>query len=531
MKKHDLIPQKDFLTKISTSFRPSSDSQIKKVHSEKSRFIEIENIKIHYQEFGDKNNPTLLLIHGYGTSAYTWHSTAPLLAESGFYVVALDLVGFGLSEKPRWFDYLLESQMQIVLNFMNLLHIKTATFIGSSYGGAIASLIALDEAERVEKLILVSSVCNNEIVKDFFVGILMKPYWGEKLSSVLIGSKTFFKLRLLTTFSIKNYKLIDNNYVEAIRTPLNTSDGQYAALATLRNWEAERIEQNASNIKHPTLLVWGENDKIVRPQIGKRLNELIKNSQLSIFKQCGHAPHEEYPENFVKLVKDFCDSKQKPGKQKKQQQLKKTKDFYDDIAPVYQLFFKFNGYSRSIEKYIRSIKTKLPTEMNFLDAGCGNGMMTSALYCAGVKPQKSLAVDISHNSLSIAKEEFAKNKKVNEKTISLVMGNILKLPFPDESFDVIGTCGVLEYVDLKEGFAELTRVLRPNGFIIFVPVRPSVLGKVLEKIYRFKTIYPKDIYQAVDKHFRVIDEYQFPITEPTGWSKKLFLLQKKESLK
>lgn len=531
MKKRELISKDGVTTNVSATFNHSLNTKKIKSQSENSKSIEIENIKIHYQEFGDKNNPTLLLIHGYGTSVYTWNSTAPLLAESGFYVVAVDLVGFGLSEKPRWFDYLIESQTRIVLNFMSRLKIDSATFVGSSYGGAIASLIALDEPQKVEKLILVSSVCNNEIVKDFFVGLLMKPYWGERLSSLLIGSKTFFKLRLLTTFSVKNYHLINNNYVEAIRTPLNTSDGQYAALATLRNWEAERIEQNASQIEHPTLLVWGENDKIVKPQTGKKLHELIKNSQLSIFKQCGHAPHEEYPEKFISLVKEFLESKQKPSKQKKQQHLKKTKDFYDDIAPLHQFFFKINGYSRSIEKYIRSIKTKLPQEMKLLDAGCGNGMMTSAFYSAGLKPQQSLAVDISHKSLNLAREEFSKNKKINEKTISLIKGNILKLPFEDESFDVIGTCGVLEYVDLKEGFAELTRVLKPNGFIIFVPVRPSVLGKVLEKIYQFKTIYPKDIYQAVDQHYKVIDEYHFSITEPTGWSKKLFLLQKKEALK
>ncbi len=74
-------------------------------HPESSHFAEIDGARIHYQEFGDKNNPTLFLVHGYTASTYVWKTVAPSLAEKDFHVVAADLLGFGYSEKPVCFVY------------------------------------------------------------------------------------------------------------------------------------------------------------------------------------------------------------------------------------------------------------------------------------------------------------------------------------------------------------------------------------------------------------------------------------------
>src|SRR5437868_5264163 len=79
-------------------------------HSENSHFVEIDGATVHYQEFGDAANPTLLLIHGFTASAYVWKSVAPMLAGEGFRVVAVDLIGFGYSDKPASFDYTIGAQ-------------------------------------------------------------------------------------------------------------------------------------------------------------------------------------------------------------------------------------------------------------------------------------------------------------------------------------------------------------------------------------------------------------------------------------
>lgn len=208
------------------------------------------------------------------------------------------------------------------------------------------------------------------------------------------------------------------------------------------------------------------------------------------------------------------------------QKFNRTKKFYDQIADFHNLSFKVNGYRQSLEKYLRSTELNLPENFRALDAGCGTGLMTSAMYGAGLRPQNTIAFDLSKNSLSIAKKEFTDDRKVVHNSIKYVQGNILSFPFADNSFDLILTCGVLEYVPLDEGFAEISRVLNPDGFVLFLPVRPSLVGKVLERVYSFKATKTKHILKTLNTKFNIIEHYKFPVTEPISWSKNLFLLQK-----
>ncbi len=208
------------------------------------------------------------------------------------------------------------------------------------------------------------------------------------------------------------------------------------------------------------------------------------------------------------------------------QKFNQTKNFYDQIADVHNLSFKVNGYRQSLEKYLVNKNLALPEHFRALDAGCGTGMMTSALYRSGLRPQQTIALDLSGKSLEIARKEFIDDKKVVHNSVRYVQGNILSLPFEDNSFDLILTCGVLEYVPLDAGFTEIQRVLKPAGYVVFVPIRPSLMGKVLERMYSFKTPKTKQVLRTVHSHFNVVEHHTFPIVEPISWSKSLFLLQK-----
>jgi pimeloyl-ACP methyl ester carboxylesterase len=77
-------------------------------------------------------------------------------------------------------------------------------------------------------------------------------------------------------------------------------------IRTVRSWDAERISREARLIKQPTLLLWGDNDIEIPPADGERLHDEIPGSRLIVFLNCGHLPHEEYPEAFTKIVTDFC---------------------------------------------------------------------------------------------------------------------------------------------------------------------------------------------------------------------------------
>jgi ubiquinone/menaquinone biosynthesis C-methylase UbiE len=129
--------------------------------------------------------------------------------------------------------------------------------------------------------------------------------------------------------------------------------------------------------------------------------------------------------------------------------------------------------------------------------------------------------------LTIAKEQFEADKKVQDANVEAVQGNLLSLPFPDGQFNAVLTCGALEYVPLDAGLQEMARVLKPGGILILIPVRPSIVGSVLEILYNFKTHPIEQVKANAERYFNIVGDYKFPITDPIGWSKMLFLLQKK----
>ena len=92
-------------------------------HFERSHFVNVEGAKVHYQEFGKAAGPPMILIHGFTASVYVWKTVAPMLADAGFRVIAVDLIGFGYSEKPVSFDYSIQSQARLISRFMNRLGI------------------------------------------------------------------------------------------------------------------------------------------------------------------------------------------------------------------------------------------------------------------------------------------------------------------------------------------------------------------------------------------------------------------------
>ncbi|MEP7038757.1 MAG: class I SAM-dependent methyltransferase [Acidobacteriota bacterium] len=204
----------------------------------------------------------------------------------------------------------------------------------------------------------------------------------------------------------------------------------------------------------------------------------------------------------------------------------KTQNFYDRIADVHNLAMKVNGYRDSVTKYLQSLDLDLNSESLVLDAGSGTGIVTLGFYGAGFHPKKTVALDLSFNSLEVSREQFEKDKNTDEKNICAVQGNILQLPFAGETFDLIITCGVLEYVSLNEGLKEFARVLKKDAKLVLIPVKPSFVGSVLEILYNFKTHPVEKVKEISQRYFEIVGDYKFPITEPIGWSKMIFLLQK-----
>jgi pimeloyl-ACP methyl ester carboxylesterase len=275
-------------------------------HSDRSRFVNVDGIRIHYQEFGDDTRPAMLLIHGYTASAYVWRHCVHSFVDAGFYVLAIDLVGFGYSEKPRWFEYSIDAQARIVERFLDHLGIGRASLVGSSYGGAVAATLALDYPERVDKLVLVDAVINDDLKKHPILRLVEVPVVGEMITPFLADSYALHRWRMSSSLAPCNLSLVTNDRINAIRRPLSAADGHHSLLATSRNWHAGRITRDAHLISQPTLIVWGEDDTVIPASDGERLHEAISDSRFVLIKNSGHIPQEERSEVFAAVVSDFA---------------------------------------------------------------------------------------------------------------------------------------------------------------------------------------------------------------------------------
>jgi ubiquinone/menaquinone biosynthesis C-methylase UbiE len=199
---------------------------------------------------------------------------------------------------------------------------------------------------------------------------------------------------------------------------------------------------------------------------------------------------------------------------------------YDRFTNLYDLMFRFNGYGRSLERYLRENPLPLAAGARVLDAGCGTGLLTLAFLRVHERPADIASIDLSLRSLQTARRAVQKLRKGPRRRVAFAQSNALSLPFADESFDLVLTSGVLEYLPLREGLGELARVLAPGGHLLFVPVRPSPATRLLEVMFRFKAHPPREVAQETRRFFRVLEHHHFHPFEPIGWTKSLVLAQK-----
>ena len=199
---------------------------------------------------------------------------------------------------------------------------------------------------------------------------------------------------------------------------------------------------------------------------------------------------------------------------------------YDRFTSLYDLMIRVHGYRRSVERYLRENPLPLASGARVLDAGCGTGLLTLAFLSAHRRPADVASIDLSVRSLQTARRSTRKLEPPPRRDVSFAQANALRLPFADETFDLVMTSGVIEYLPLQDGLKEMARVLAPGGLLFFVPVRPSIATSFIEVLFSFKAHPPREVDETTRRYFRVLDHHRFEPFEPIGWTKSLILAQK-----
>jgi len=265
-------------------------------------------LPLHVEVRGTTGRP-LVLLHGFGASGFTWRNWLPELARR-HRVLVVDLKGHGSAPAPRDGRYGPRDHADAVLRLIEERDLRRVTLVGHSLGGGIALLVAMDllvrDPGRIQSLVLIEP---GAFPQEFplFIRLARLPVLGSLLLR-LVPSRTLVRQVLRTV--VHDPSTVTPAQVEGYAAPLDSADVRYGIVRTARQilpGGVEGIVERYGEIRVPTLLLWGRNDPVIPLRQGRRLDEILPRSRLTILDDCGHVPQDERPGPSLEAVLSFLD--------------------------------------------------------------------------------------------------------------------------------------------------------------------------------------------------------------------------------
>ncbi len=247
----------------------------------------------------------VLLIHGNPSNTYSWRKVIRPLA-TRYRVDAIDLPGYGFSDKPRDAPYTTEWLARHVVAYLDAVGVGRALLVGSSMGGYVASETALLFPDRVSALVLVDASGLPEATGGYPLAVRMSGW--PVLGPVLRALPARGRVRASLENAVYDPTQVTDADVDAYYAPLRSAGRMNAFVARMKQPTAPERADRVRTIRAPTLVITGDTDRLVAPATARRYHELIAASELLVMPRTGHLPHEEHPDEFVRAVTTFLDA-------------------------------------------------------------------------------------------------------------------------------------------------------------------------------------------------------------------------------
>jgi pimeloyl-ACP methyl ester carboxylesterase len=268
-----------------------------------SQFIEVNGVKAHVRDEGPRDDPQpLVLLHGTAASLHTWDGWVEALKPRRR-VIRVDLPGFGLTGPTPDGRYDIGVYTRFVTGLMDRLGVKQAVVVGNSFGGYVAWKTAVDQPARVGKLVLVDAGGYDYKAQSVPIGFKLAqiPALRPLMSNLLTRGMIESSVRNVYGDPSRVTPELVERYFE-----LTLREGNRAALSgRFGQNKAGEFEAQIKQVKQPTLIIWGGQDKLIPPDNADRFQKDIIGSRLAVFDGLGHVPHEEDPKATVAAVQEF----------------------------------------------------------------------------------------------------------------------------------------------------------------------------------------------------------------------------------
>ncbi|WP_339490447.1 alpha/beta fold hydrolase [Pseudomonas sp. EL_65y_Pfl2_R95] len=267
-----------------------------------STFVNIDGLQVHIRDQGPRDDAEpLFLLHGTSASLHTWQGWAAQL-KARHRIISIDLPGFGLTGPFIDGDYSLDHYQRFLEQLFAQLKLQKVTVVGNSFGGQLAWLFAVKQPQHVGHLVLIDAAGYPRQSSSVPLGfrLAQNPILGPLMSKILPRKMIESSVRNVYGDPTKvTDQLVERYYQLTLR------EGNRQALIErfkqVKNTDYAQLKQ----LKVPTLIIWGGQDRLITPANAERFASDIDGSRLLIFEDLGHVPQEEDPLNTSAALTAF----------------------------------------------------------------------------------------------------------------------------------------------------------------------------------------------------------------------------------
>jgi 2-hydroxy-6-oxonona-2,4-dienedioate hydrolase len=289
-------------------------SQVPVKPYQNSRFDTVDSVGFHYRVWNEQLLPPrgkVILIHGFCGSTFCWRNNYDSLAAAGYKVIAIDLPGFGYSERDAKLNQSQSNRSRLIWELINKIDGNDTmkwNIVGHSMGGGTAEAAALMKPERTQSLTILDGMIfiKNNNVNLSVVGLVNNPVYKKLLLSYTEHrylSFNNFRRELKSTYGFLPDTLTVHGYWE----PLQIEGTAETVVNLLANSE-EIQELDARGLsKIPVLVIWGKKDRTIRLKNGKRLKRVVPSIELRVIPSARHMAMETHPQIFNQMLIEFLD--------------------------------------------------------------------------------------------------------------------------------------------------------------------------------------------------------------------------------